>query len=341
MKKVLVTTVPGLEDLLLKEIETILPGQGEIRSGRVIYSTPSSLTTEVLSQLITSLTLAEKVHLVLIEGKAHSLDDVKGLVRDNLYIIEGLLKSSTCFAVEAVREGAHAFTSVDVAREVGAAIQELEPRPPVSLDDPDLVFHTELIGSEFRLAIDLTPFISLRDRGYRVYVHPSSLNPVVARAMVKIAGIRNGEILLDPMCGGGTIVIEALLENASAYCIGFDVNPIHVRGARLNAAAAGVNAEFGVANAVNLQRMFRRGVDLIVTNPPYGIREKAVSGKIRLYESLIEGAYRILTDEGRLIILSPLKKLVERIAFRYQWRSTYTRRTEIGGLVTYIYLFKK
>lgn len=180
-------------------------------------------------------------------------------------------------------------------------IQEKLPKLRVSLDDPDLVFYVELIGSEFRFAVDLTPFTSMRDRGYRVYVHPSSLNPIVARAVCRLADLRPGKTLVDPMCGGGTIVIEALLEVPSARGVGLDVKPEHVRGALLNAVSAGVVADFYVADARCLSSLMQSGVDVIATNPPYSIRERAVDGLRPLYESLIRGGFEVLPAEGMLL----------------------------------------
>ena len=339
--KLLVTTVPGIEDLLLEELQRTSPGSGVVRRGRVIYTLGRALKGGELARLVSMLTLAEKAYAIIVEGRVTGTDDAKKLLLSSLDPIKEWIERPFYFAVEASREGRHDFTSVDIARAVGAALQELLPKSRVSLDDPDVLFYAEIIGEEFRLAIDLTPFVSLRDRGYRAYVHPSSLNPIVARAMCRIAGFRGEQALLDPMCGGGTIVIEALLESPTSRATGFDVDPRHVRGALLNSRAAGVNADFAVADVRSLPRIVRTNVDVIATNPPYGIRERAVGGLTTLYKALIEGGHQVLSEGGRMVILSPLRGKIERIGRRLNWTPSSIRKVEVGGLLAYLFLFEK
>lgn len=340
VSKLLVTTVPGLEDLLLAELRSAAEGSGVTRRGAVIYTLKQPAKGRALARLMSSLALAEKVRAVVAEGRAESLGDVRALLRSSLEQCKELAKHHLFFAVEALREGSHDFTSLDIAREVGSTLQE-ELQLKVSLDDPDVLFYAEVVREEFRLAIDLTPFISLKDRGYRVYVHPSSLNPIVARAMCRIADLKGGEMLIDPMCGGGTIVIEGLLDRPTARGAGFDANPDHVIGAALNARAAGVVADFGLADARRLPKLFRGGIDVIATNPPYGIRERAVGGLTNLYKALIEGASRVLNESGRMIVLSPLRRMVERLAYEHRWPPVLVKRVDMGGLANFIFLFKK
>ncbi len=340
VRKLLLTTVPGLEDLLLEEVQRIAPGRGALRRGRVLYELERAAGGGELSRMLSKLTLAEKVRAVVAEGRARELGGIRRLVL-SAPALEGLGRRPLFFAVEAEREGDHSFTSVDVARVVGSAIQELYPNLRVSLDDPDVLLYAELIEDEFRLAIDLTPFISLKDRGYRVYVHPSSLNPIVARSMVRIARLKAGETLVDPMCGSGTIVIEGLLDQPAAVGLGFDVNPRHVRGALLNASTAGVVADFAVADVRRLSRTLRESVDVLAANPPYGIRERPVGGLAAVYRALFRAGRATLREGGRLVVLSPLKGLVERASRLYGWSPASVRQIEMGGLAAFIYLFER
>ncbi|RLE84973.1 MAG: hypothetical protein DRJ67_09660 [Thermoprotei archaeon] len=342
--RLLLTTVPGLEDLLLEEAARLLRTvkRREVRRGRVLLECSRPLEAGELSALLSRLALAEKAYVVLLEAKVGSLEEVSRAVRQGLCCLEDLLKPPVYFAVEAARVGEHPFTSRDIAREVGSVIQELKPSPPVSLDDPDVLLYAELIGDEFRLCVDLTPFMSLKDRGYRVYLHPSALNPIVARAMCRIARVQEGDVVVDPMCGSGTIIIECMLEAPNARGVGCDVNPAHVRGAALNARAAGIMADFVVADVKSLARVIRPPVDVVAANPPYGIREKAVGGLRRVYEWLFEGSSRILGEGGRLVMLSPLRGLVEEAWRRIKRLELLKRRAvEVGGLKAYIFLFAK
>ncbi len=63
---------------------------------------------------------------------------------------------------------------------------------------------------------------SLHKRGYRVYSHTASLKPTIASAMLQIGDWKPTRSLIDPMCGGATIPIEAALEAS-------DILPNHLR----------------------------------------------------------------------------------------------------------------
>lgn len=337
--KLLLTTVPGIEDLLLEEVTRYLAGKANIEMGRVVFSCTRTLTTKELGFLISQLALVEKAYVILIDTRVDDLNDVKASIEGILDTLKEILYPSASFAIKAERVGKLNFTSIDLAKEVGSVIQSMNFHPPVSLDDPDVLFYAEVVEGEFRFGIDLSPFVNLRDRGYRIYVHPSTLNPIVARALCRIARLKDGEFLLDPMCGGGTILIEGLLE-ARALGLGLDIRKNHVNGAKLNARRAGVNAEFAVADIRMLGNSLRRAVDVIATNPPYGIREKAVGGLKNVYASLFKGARELVKEGGRLALLSPLKNIVIYSAEKISSLVLIScRQITLGGLKSYIFLY--
>src|SRR3954453_10286057 len=99
----------------------------------------------------------------------------------------------------------------------------------------------------------------LHRRGYREATVTGSVHPPLARALALLAA----EPFVDPFCGAGTIPIEGAL--AGLRTCGSDVDRRAVEGARLNAAAAGVDVPFRVADATHLG-----STDCIVANPPWG-----------------------------------------------------------------------
>ena len=99
----------------------------------------------------------------------------------------------------------------------------------------------------------------LHRRPYRRETVTGSLHPPLARALALLAG----EPFVDPFCGAGTIPIEGAL--AGLRTSGSDVERRAIETARRNAAAAGVEVPFRVADAAQLP-----GADCVVTNPPWG-----------------------------------------------------------------------
>lgn len=85
-------------------------------------------------------------------------------------------------------------------------------RPSVDVDAPDLPLVLFLQRDEAWLYRSLSGLGSLHKRGYRDAMHRSSLRETLAAAMLVYAGYDpERDVLLDPMCGSGTIAIEAAL----------------------------------------------------------------------------------------------------------------------------------
>lgn len=84
-------------------------------------------------------------------------------------------------------------------------------RLKVNLDAPDVEVYCLVRDDEFLMGVNMTGD-SLHKRRYRIYNHPTALKPTIASAMLKIGGWALAKTLLDPMCGGATIPIEAALE---------------------------------------------------------------------------------------------------------------------------------
>ena len=88
---------------------------------------------------------------------------------------------------------------------------KFDQRPSVDKESPDVQFHLHIYNNHAALFLDSSGE-SLHKRGYRVSTHPAQISEVVAAAMVKLSGW-NGECdLIDPMCGSGTILIEAAMQ---------------------------------------------------------------------------------------------------------------------------------
>jgi len=151
-----------------------------------------------------------------------------------------------------------------------------------------------------------------------------AMPPRLARMMVNLSACSEGKTLLDPFCGVGTILQEALLEKAAV--VGMDVNPWCVKATEENLEwltreyELG-NAEFRVllgdvgrmAEKVGLESM-----DCIVSEPDLGpaLREiptgpyaqKIIEKLEPLFFGFIEEAYRALKLRGRLVLVTPYIK---------------------------------
>ncbi len=81
-------------------------------------------------------------------------------------------------------------------------------RPSVDKDHPHIVIHLFLIKNKLRIFLDSSG-ASLHKRAYRRYAGPAALNEVLAAGIVTLAELQPEEKVINPMCGSGTLAIEA------------------------------------------------------------------------------------------------------------------------------------
>jgi putative N6-adenine-specific DNA methylase len=87
---------------------------------------------------------------------------------------------------------------------------EVGRRPNVNLLTPHFRINIRIQGKKATLSLDSSGD-SLHKRGYRIQTVDAPINEVLAAGMLKIAGWQGDRPFLDPMCGSGTIPIEAAL----------------------------------------------------------------------------------------------------------------------------------
>ena len=148
--------------------------------------------------------------------------------------------------------------------------------------------------------------------------------PRLGRIMVNLSSCKAGKTLLDPFCGVGTILQEALLENATV--VGMDVNPWCVKASTENLEWLANEYGLGDADFRVLQgdvsrlveKMGQETVDCIVCEPDLGpalrqvptgpYAEKIIQKLEPLYFGFVEQAYLALKLGGRLVLVTPYMK---------------------------------
>jgi tRNA G10 N-methylase Trm11 len=148
-----------------------------------------------------------------------------------------------------------------------------------------------------------------------------AMPPRLARIMVNLASCTSGKLLLDPFCGVGTILQEALL--AKARVVGMDINPWCVKATGEN--LEWLRREYGLAEAEFrvlqgdvrrlAQKIGREQVDCVATEPdlgpalrhvstaPYAV--KIIEKLEPLYFGFVEEAFKVLRKNGKLVLVTP------------------------------------
>lgn len=323
--KMVVTTNPGIEDLLREELEevftedNVLIRYGDVK-GRLIVELKDEV--KYLIEKTYNLTMAHRVGVLLTASKvdlsSKGLDDVYNVVYSSN--IHEYITPYNTFAIRAERIGeGHEYTSLDIARRAGDAVIDVVKerygiRPKVNLDYPEIIVHVDVVNDRLLVYLALTGDLSMHRRGYRIYDHPAALKPTLAAAMIRLSGAKDGELIMDSMCGGGTIPIEAALMFETSRQICMDINPVHIRGARINAVAANVHTRirFIVGDASKIHEYVKVKVNRVISNPPYGIRISNPKAIRELYRNFIVNVPRILDDDATVTLITTEHKVIDK-----------------------------
>ena len=305
-------TFMGLEPVLAKELAQL--GASDVQIGRrmVSFSGDKELMYRANFQLHTAIRILKPIK----HFKAQSADDVYEGVKDidwSEYI--GLEKT---FAVDSVVFSEEFRHSKFVAYKVKDAIvdqfrERTGKRPNISISNPDIRLHIHIADvalgeSECTLCLDSSGE-SLHRRGYRQESVEAPLNEVLAAGMILMTGWQGDCDFIDPMCGSGTLLIEAALiarnmapglfrkeyafekwpdfdadlfdkiynddsqeREFHHHIYGYDVDVRAVNTARLNAKAAGLTSDITVEERDFKDFTKPAEKSILVTNPPYGER---------------------------------------------------------------------
>ena len=88
--------------------------------------------------------------------------------------------------------------------------EKASKRPNVQVEKPDLLINIHIANEQVTLSLDSSGE-SLHKRGYRVATTEAPINEVLAAGMLLMAGWQGQSDFYDPMCGSGTLLIEAAL----------------------------------------------------------------------------------------------------------------------------------
>ena len=305
-------TFMGLEPVLAKELTQL--GANDVQIGRrmVSFTGDKELMYRANFQLHTAIRILKPIkHFI-----AKSADDVYEEVKKIDWT--DYLKLDKTFAVDSVVFSDEFRHSKFVSYKVKDAIvdqfrEQTGKRPNISVANPDLRLHVHIADvapgkSECTLCLDSSGE-SLHRRGYRQESVEAPLNEVLAAGMIMMTGWQGDTDFIDPMCGSGTLLIEAALiarnmapglfrkefafekwpdfdadlfdaiyndesqeREFKHHIYGYDVDIKAVNTARLNVRAAGLTNDITVEEAdfKNFQQPKEKAI--MVTNPPYGER---------------------------------------------------------------------
>ncbi len=300
-------TFMGLEPVLAQELTQL--GANNVQIGRrmVSFTGDKEMMYRANFQLHTAIRILKPIR----HFKAGSADDVYEEVKKidwSKYIEKG-----KTFSVDSVVYSDEFRNSRFVTYKVKDAIvdqfrENTGDRPNISVSNPDIRLNIHIAEDKATLSLDSSGE-SLHRRGYRQESVEAPLNEVLAAGMILMTGWKGDTDFIDPMCGSGTLLVEAALiaHNMSPgifrkefaferwtdfdqdlfdqiynddsqerefkhHIYGYDVDIKAVNTARMNVRAAGLTSDITVEEAdfKDFKRLTEKSI--LVCNPPYGER---------------------------------------------------------------------
>jgi putative N6-adenine-specific DNA methylase len=203
-------TIPGLEDALAQELASI-GASGIMKLNRAVsFMAGTAMMYRANYTLRTALRILKPLFHFEIGEQKDLYDNIHDFPWED-YMDEG-----TTFAIDAVISYTVFTNSQFVAQRAKDAVadrlrEKLGKRPSVDLDHPRVKINVHLFKDTCTVALDSSGE-SLHRRGYRKSTGPAPINEVLAAGLVRMSGWEPSVPLYDPMCGSGTLLIEAAMK---------------------------------------------------------------------------------------------------------------------------------
>ena len=346
-------TLYGLEDVLAEELTVI--GAKEVTTGRrmVSFSGDKAMLYKANFHCRTALRILKP----LAEFKADDADQVYQRVK-NIEWDRYFMPEQT-FAVDAVVNSENFTHSKFVAYRAKDAIADYffdkyKNRPSVRVNNPDFYIHVHISHDDCTVSLDSSGE-SLHKRGYRISQVAAPLNEVLAAGMILKTGWRGESNFIDPMCGSGTLLIEAAMialniapgvfrkeyaferwpdfdgvlfdeicsddsaERTFAFkCYGSDISPEAIGKAHKNVNNTSLTKYIELKVLPFQQYIEARRPGILVTNPPYGERI-SVNDLFDLYSMIGERLKHVFSGYNAWIICNK-EECFEKIGLRPKQR---------------------
>jgi tRNA (guanine6-N2)-methyltransferase len=184
----------------------------------------------------------------------------------------------------------------------------------------------------------------MRHRVYKVEHQRASLRPTVAAAMVRLAGAAPGDVVLDPMCGAGTILAEQIelskirkAGRVETWGGDRDMNMLRAAASNLHRVGPAVLALW---DATRLP-LADESVDRVVCNPPFGKQLSSPEEIGPLYRAAVRESNRVLKPGGRAVLLVSEPDVLREAIKPARWQATRQLELEVLGQPATIGVWQK
>ncbi len=203
-------TFAGLEGVLASELESL--GAVSVETGkRVVYFRgEKDLLYKVNYLCRTALRILKPVGVFTVRNEKELYDKVKRIDWPALFDVrKKFVVSASVFHSSLTHSHYVALKTKDAIADLFR--EKTGKRPFVSKENPQIYIDVHISQDKCTISLDSSGE-SLHKRGYRIAADKAPLNEVLAAGMIRLSGWKKEGDFIDPMCGSGTLPIEAAME---------------------------------------------------------------------------------------------------------------------------------
>ncbi|MGD2027300.1 MAG: class I SAM-dependent RNA methyltransferase [Anaerolineales bacterium] len=297
----------GLEAIVKRELQALGFDDFTVSNGRVEFTA----APEDIPRPNIWLRSADRVLLKMSEFEAKTFDELFERTRDlswENWITKNGQFNVTGKSVNSTLGSVRACQSI-VKKAIVERLKDHYKTDWFEETGAEFTVQVALLKDTATLTID-TSGAGLNRRGYRKQAGAASLKETMAAALVQLSFYQKDRLLIDPMCGSGTILIEAALiarniapnlnnsfaaedwpnipreawqrarEHARGLIdcqgelqlFGYDIDPEMVRASKANAKAAGVHKDIHFEQKAIQDLWIDQQYGMVISNPPYGMK---------------------------------------------------------------------
>ncbi|WP_299158888.1 THUMP domain-containing protein [uncultured Tenacibaculum sp.] len=308
--KMTAITMAGLEEVLADELRLL--GAQDVKEGirNVSFKGDTGFMYKANIALRTAIRILKPIKRSKIFDEEDLYEAIQRIKWERYLDVEGTFAIGAVVNSKNFTTNSHYISLKSKDAIADYFVHKYKKRPNVDLKYPDVKIHIHIHKEWLTISLDSSGD-SLHKRGYRSATNIAPINEVLAAGLVLLSGYKGEENFIDPMCGSGTILIEAAMiankipaninrkhfafENWKDYdedlyfviqdsllkkitsshfkIMGFDKAPSAVNKAKQNVINANLEEFIGIhhVNFFNSKKEVF-GKTTILFNPPYGER---------------------------------------------------------------------
>jgi len=325
-------TQPGLEGVAIREALARIPGAREVGRRSIAERNGMALLAVNRPQALLRMRCAEDLfalagYLRPLASTEEGLEQARKLARNAPFVDTALARRVTItpgsrsgqrlgFRVVVRTTGSHEYRRVDLQKAIERGISERGDRRWRLQEQGEVEFWATLLDDELFLTIRLSDD-RMRQRDYKAAHFPGSLRPSVAAAMALLSQPAEDDVVLDPLCGAGTILIERAHLARYRMLLGGDSDAQALSAARENVGPRYKPIELRSWDAAALP-IGASEVTRIITNLPWGRKSGSHADNRRLYPKLLREFRRVLASGGLMVLMTAETRLMRELFEEHQ-----------------------